>query len=111
MEELFNADSSISNKAYHIAKENGISRKNVRQRYWDYGWDIEKAITKPIEKNPSEWLKWKEIATTTGVCNPLFLQRIRHGMTPEQAATTPVNRYKKHNRVKGSGKYGYVLKP
>lgn len=112
MKELINEDLNISEEAFRIAKENGISRKNVRQRYWDYGWEIEKAISESIVKFADPiWPLWKDIATQNGVSSVLFNVRIgkKYNMTPEQAATTPVKSrgpYKKS--TKGRGKYGTV---
>lgn len=90
MSEFENYPDELTEEHFKIAESNGISRKNVSQRYWDYGWDIEKAITKPIEEKESDWLTWKETAIKNGISNPLYNARLKKGMTPEKAATTPI---------------------
>ncbi|MGF6951905.1 putative DNA-binding protein (UPF0251 family) [Neobacillus sp. B4I6] len=80
----------LTDEHYLIAEKNGISRKNVKQRFWDYGWSIEKAITKPIPVKTSEWENWKETAIQNRVSNALYTQRVKNGMTPEQAVMMPV---------------------
>lgn len=84
----------ISKEQFETAKANGIPRKNVFQRYWDLGWEIERAITEPIRvgKNTDVWLQWKDIAIKNGVTNPTFNYRLKTGMSPERAATFPVNK-------------------
>jgi hypothetical protein len=107
MNELISADLTITDEAFRVAKGNGISRKNVRQRYWDYGWDIEKAITEPVIKfSAPRWPMWKEIAEKNGVSSVLFNVRIGSGMTPEEAATKPKRVLKEYKKSKkGKGKY------
>ena len=86
----------LTEEHFQIAEKNGISRKNVRQRYWDYGWEIEKIISTPIlKRDSSEWYHWKATCQQNGISSTLYCNRIKKGMTPEQAATTPVKKYKK----------------
>lgn len=84
----------IPREHFETAKANGIPRKNVFQRYWELGWEIERATTEPIRtwKNIGEWKEWKDVAAKNGVTNPLFSYRISKGMTPEEAATSPVKK-------------------
>jgi hypothetical protein len=84
----------ITEEHYAKAAQNGISRKNVRQRFWDCGWEIEKAITEPIKTNSSIWPEWKEVCKSNGISNELFNGRLKKGMPPEQAATKPVSKRK-----------------
>ena len=80
----------LTEENFKIGEENGINRKNVRQRYVNYGWTIERATSEPIETSASEWSKWKDIAKQNGIYNELFNIRVKKGLTPEQAATKPV---------------------
>jgi DNA invertase Pin-like site-specific DNA recombinase len=36
---------------YFIAKQNGLDRKTVYQRFYNYGWNKKDAITKPKQPN------------------------------------------------------------
>jgi hypothetical protein len=92
MTELINDDFEITEEAFRIAEEHGIARKNVRQRYWDYGWEIERAITESVYKvDATLSKKWSAVCQANGVSNPLFYARVhKQGMTPEEAATKPV---------------------
>ncbi len=38
----------ITEEHYKIAEQNGIDRNNVYQRVWTLDWDIDRAITKPL---------------------------------------------------------------
>lgn len=89
---------------YAIAKENGISKRNLDQRFYMYGWSKERAITKkPVRKGgrakfPPEI---KKLAMKNDINDDTFYYRIKAGYTPEEAATIPVGmgqRYRKHPR-------------
>lgn len=98
-------DEFLTEEHYLTAEANGISRKNAYQRWYHYGWEIERAITEPLQiQNQSEWMEWKDIAQKNGVYVSLFWYRLRQGMTPEQAATIPVKKrgnYQKSPRKRG----------
>jgi hypothetical protein len=79
----------LNEENFKIGQGNGISRKNVIQRYANYGWTIERAITDPVKQPKGIWNEWKEICKQNGVSNELFNIRMRKGATPEQAATVP----------------------
>jgi hypothetical protein len=73
------------------AKENGISYDNLYNRVYNLGWELEKAVTTPLQKGGGLWPKWKHIATEHDIKGTTFLNRIRfQGMTPEEAATKPI---------------------
>lgn len=38
----------ITEEHYKIAEQNGIDRRNVYQRVWGLGWDVDRAITQPL---------------------------------------------------------------
>ncbi|AYY25293.1 hypothetical protein PDN14_27225 [Bacillus cereus group sp. Bc222] len=75
---------------YEIAKNNGISKCNVDQRIIR-GWNILKAITRPV--NESFMKKYKKelaIAEENGIGYRLFRQRIKESFwEPIEAATVP----------------------
>lgn len=75
---------------YEIAKNNGISKCNVDQRIIR-GWNILKAITRPV--NESFAKKYKEelaIAEENGIGYKLFRQRVQtYRWNPYEAAVTP----------------------
>lgn len=112
MNDLIEYRPFITEKAYLIGEANGLSREIVYQRWARYMWEIERAITEPMEQNaPSEWLQWKEIATKNGIYNSLFHVRLKKGMSAEKAATMPVATRGKYNTtIRGRGKYLQTIK-
>ena len=44
----------ISSVNYAIARDNGISKASLRNRVWNLGWDIKRAITEPIREMENE---------------------------------------------------------
>ncbi len=81
----------ITEEMLTIAEQNGISRGNVRQRIKKYHWSIERAITEPLRCSPYE--QYWELAEKNKISKELFRLRIFHGMTPEEAASTPKRQY------------------
>lgn len=86
----------ISEKQYSIAKVNGISRTNVYNRVYNYGWSVDKAITTALIPRSKRFNKRKyseELIKETeerGICYGTFLNRISHGWSIEMASTTPI---------------------
>lgn len=68
---------------YAIARSNGISRQRAYQRFWNNGWDKQRAITQPL--NSSLWRTYGKICEENGVSRYTFYYRIRKGMKPEEA--------------------------
>jgi hypothetical protein len=79
----------LTNDDYEIAAKNGISYNVAYARFYEYGWSKEDTITKPIIK-PNMWPTHKELAYSNGIGQNTFHARVRKGMTPEEAATTPL---------------------
>lgn len=77
---------------YEIAKQNGIKKSTVDQRINVHGWDVEKAISKPLfvslkVKYAEEW----DLAQRNGISYDTFFSRVkRYNWDPNDAATTPV---------------------
>ena len=71
-----------------IAKKNGIPYNVVYRRFYDLGWNLERAITEPIRKRSTHnWEKWKDVAK---VSKDTYFQRVRNrGWDEERAALTP----------------------
>ena len=87
----------ISSEQYQIAESNGIGRKTLHTRVYSNDWEIERAITQPVRKEPSIWHEWKDVAK---VNRAAFYVRISRGMTPEEAALTPPGRRNKGKLTK-----------
>lgn len=93
---------------YETAEENGISKKNVYQRVYEYGWKIERAITEPVKKyRTGIWEKWKAACEKNGVSRRAFYVRVnKYKMTPKEAATRPLlkhgDNFKKHEARRGA---------
>lgn len=80
----------LTDEHYAIAAENGICQNTLYYRFHVCGWSINNAITTPVRKTSEHWIKWKETCQANGISNSTFNQRLYKGMTPEQAATTPL---------------------
>lgn len=82
----------ISDEMYESAAELGISKRNVNNRYFNCGWPLEEALTKPVgESNKSKYsAEIIELAESNGVSRHRFCKRVRDGMSEMEAATTPV---------------------
>jgi hypothetical protein len=89
----------LSDEDYAIAAKNGISRKYANHRFYIQCWDKERAITTPVNHYKGLWPKFKNISL---VSEPTFNKRIRSGMSPEKAASTPP--LPPGNPNKGTGK-------
>ncbi|WP_195723877.1 hypothetical protein [Bacillus sp. RIT694] len=78
----------ITDEQYLIANRNGISKKNVYQRVNEYGWSIEKAITKPLHntKNKNTDRALMLLAELNGISYAAYKRRIKDGMDPHEAA-------------------------
>jgi hypothetical protein len=72
---------------YLIAKENGISRNLAYRRFYQNGWNKQRAITQPVKKGLGSF---KELCEQNGISMGTFYCRIQRGLSPEIAATLPV---------------------
>lgn len=79
----------VTDEHYLLANRNGISKKNVDQRVYEYGWEIEKAISHPLHKTS----KGKQnramvlLAEKNGISYQTYIKRIKKGMDLHEAAT------------------------
>jgi predicted DNA-binding transcriptional regulator AlpA len=68
-----------------------VSEKLLNQRLRK-GWEMERAITSPVGtsyEGLEKHTKLLKLAKRTGISESTFYRRIREGMTPYQAASTP----------------------
>ncbi|MBP1907795.1 hypothetical protein J2Z32_004484 [Paenibacillus turicensis] len=83
----------ISKEQYAIARSNGISNDTTYNRVYNCGWDVEKAITKPVRKKVD--VDYPEGLEKNGISKSAYYARIKKGWEPERAATEP---YKESSR-------------
>ncbi|MGM9926619.1 MAG: hypothetical protein ACI35P_01600 [Bacillus sp. (in: firmicutes)] len=79
----------IRDEDYATAAEKGISKSTVYNRVYVLGWDVKKAITKPVPKRDEKRLKYRAVADAHGISRWLYYDRLREGWGYEEAATTP----------------------
>lgn len=83
----------ITDDNYRTAKANGISKANVNNRVNNCGWEIQDAITKPLQKGhkPRFSQEARDLAKANGVSNALMRYRVdKIGLDEMEAAGTPV---------------------
>lgn len=85
----------ISPDEYYLAKENGIKATTLERRLRTLGWDKQRAITTPPQKQ-TDLSKWREIAKKNGINKGALRKRIMvYGWDTERAVTEPI-----HNTLK-----------
>jgi hypothetical protein len=80
----------LTDEDYAIAAKNGISQKRAHQRFYQYGWDRERAFTQSIDK-VTRWDRYKSICEANGISQNTFDRRIKRGKSPDEAATTKLS--------------------
>lgn len=76
----------INKNDYLVAEQNGIPKKTVQSRVYVNGWEVERAVSQPVQRQNELWPQWKDRCL---VSMNSFYRRMKEGMTPEQAALTP----------------------
>ena len=90
--------------------EKGLNYSTIYSRYYRDGWDIEDAISKPVQKR-SCVKKWKELAARNGIEWKLVNSRKSQGWEWEPACTTPkISFSEAPYRRKKSQKYSKELR-
>ncbi|PEB52475.1 hypothetical protein COO03_11880 [Bacillus sp. AFS098217] len=85
------SDFYLTPEDFERAASNGISEGTLKQRVYGYRWKKERAITEPVrETNETGWKEYKEIAAAHGISARTYRKRREKGMTPSEAATTPL---------------------
>nr|WP_306474301.1 nucleoside permease [Bacillus pseudomycoides] len=89
----------LTDEEYARAAESGISKSALRRRVYDYGWDLEEALTAPpgsvrheFERKHEKWLK---VALKNGIKSSTFYSRLNLGWSYENAANKPVHKKNK----------------
>lgn len=74
---------------YARAKANGLSKYLVQQRVYEYGWEVERAVTTPkkVRKNHGDWTKK---AVENGISSSTFYKRVSQGWSYEDAVSKPL---------------------
>ncbi|QEG04273.1 hypothetical protein [Bacillus phage BC-T25] len=72
---------------FDIAEKNGIHRVLAHNRFYHNGFSKERAITQRVKNHGTEWVKWKDVAESNGICWATFNTRIECDYEPERAAT------------------------
>lgn len=97
----------VSDEHIKKAKENGINYKNLYNRVYRLGWDIEKATTQPVKKD-SFIEKYRPLLQKHNIAETVFYSRIyQQGWDYEKAATTPLRAPGESSRS-GWAKKGYL---
>lgn len=97
----------LTEEHYAIAEANGISRYNAWQRFNEYGWELEDAITRPVRssgrrrKHNEDAIK---IAEANGISRALYMRRIRDGWSEEKASSAPIVSHQEAGRRSGAKK-------
>lgn len=81
-------DYDLTEEDYQHAIANGIKRETARQRFYDLGWEKQRAINEPINKK-TDRSAWIRLAAAHGITRAAFHTRIQRGWSEEEAATTP----------------------
>lgn len=79
----------VTPEEYEIAENNGISRKNVYNRTYMLGWDIERAITEKIHHRKKGYKKLVE-NSNSNVKYETFITRVNKGLSIEEALNNKV---------------------
>lgn len=87
--------STLTKEQWLIAKENGLSSITVHNRINRLGWDIEKAISKPVKPKRKLTSEQIEKIKEKGFKCATIRSRMEKGMSFEEAINTPL----KHNRL------------
>ncbi|TBX83938.1 nucleoside permease [Bacillus cereus] len=97
-------DRWLTDEEYARAAANGINRKRLYSRVYDFDWDVEEAITAPIgtvrhgyERKHGDWFK---VAAENGINSSTFYNRINAlGWSYKDAATKPTRQKDKTEKT------------
>lgn len=78
----------LTESDYKRAIANGITRDQAYKRFYNLGWDKERAVTEPVNKKVDR-KHWHRIAAEHGISRDAFNTRLHRGWSEERAATTP----------------------
>ncbi|WP_144524410.1 nucleoside permease [Bacillus thuringiensis] len=97
-------DRWLTDEEYARAAANGIDRKRLYSRVYEFNWDVEEAITAPIgtvrheyERKHGDWFK---VAVENGINSSTFYNRINAlGWSYKDAATKPARQKDKTEKT------------
>ncbi len=92
----------ITPEDYATARENGISEESVYQRVYKQDWDIDRAVTEPINTQYHKTGIWDEWRDKAVVGYKTFQSRMHLGWSAEKAALTPRTSQAERNRARSS---------
>ena len=75
-------------KYYKIAEKNGIKKGTVKVRIYQYGWDIEEAVTKPVRNGYYKKKHEEAVKNGLDITYMAFMNRLHKGWTLEDALNT-----------------------
>ena len=84
----------ITPEDFRIAEENGISKDTLLSRVRKLGWDIDRAITKPVRSKRKFTEEQIKIMEENGVDRNTASGRLNKGWDPKEALTRPKKRGK-----------------
>ena len=84
----------ITPEDFKIAEENGISKSTLISRVRKLGWDIDRAITKPVRSKRKFTKEQIKIMEENGVDRNTASGRLKKGWDPKEALTRPKKRGK-----------------
>ena len=84
----------ITPEDFKIAEENGISKSTLISRVRKLGWDIDRAITKPVRSKRKFTEEQIKIMEENGVDRNTASGRLNKGWDPKEALTRPKKRGK-----------------
>ncbi|KMP32193.1 nucleoside permease [Bacillus cereus] len=86
----------LTDEEYARAAANGINRKRLQSRVYDFDWDVEVAITSPIGTVRHEYKRkhgdWQKIALKNGINIRTFYSRLELKWPYQKAATKPTRK-------------------
>jgi hypothetical protein len=98
----------LSPEHYEIAESNGIPAKLLYARVYTNSWDIERAISQPVQQRTGIWKEYQEACKKIGLHKTTFFYRMKKGMSPEEASTEPVMTYGERSKWTGRIKPEHV---
>lgn len=85
---------NLTDEQLKIASENDIPYERVHARIVELGWNVEKAITTPVNKyrKHDRMKEWISTAKENGISEKTFRTRLREGYSPKRAMTEPLKK-------------------
>ncbi len=94
----------LTDEDYEKAARNGITARALYQRFYQYFWDIERAVTQPMRakegKSKAKELQLEAKKNGIYIAQSNIYRRMKSGMSDEDIVTTP-----KQMKHKASDKY------